>query len=72
MTQLLEEVISKIRDLPPTEQDAVAAMILEELADEGRWDESFARSQDKLGELARTVRAETRGGRIRKGGFDEL
>ena len=72
MTHLLEEVISKIRDLPASEQDAVAAAILDELADEEHWARSFAQSQEKLGELARRTRADIGAGRVRKGGFDEL
>ncbi len=60
MTQLLEEAISKrsasrrakLKALSDDEQDAIAAMILEEIEEERRWDRSFARSSDILGELA--------------------
>jgi len=72
MTPLLEQAFEKVRDLPDPEQDTIAAIILEELADEARWDEAFARSQDKLAELAKKARADVLAGRAREGGFDEL
>lgn len=52
MTKLLEKAIDEIKQLPDTDQDKVAAIILEELLAEKRWDEAFAKSQDKLGQLA--------------------
>lgn len=36
MTELLEQAISRLKTLPASEQDAIAAMILEELEDETR------------------------------------
>lgn len=36
MTDLLEKAIAKLKSLPASEQDAIAAMILEELEDEAR------------------------------------
>jgi len=52
MTELLERAIAKLKDLPTQEQNAIAAMILEELEDDHCWDESFARSPDLLAKLA--------------------
>ncbi len=72
MTPLLEKVISEISKLPPEEQDAVAAVILEELEDERQWQEAFAESQDKLAHLAHKVRVDIKAGRIKKMGIDEL
>ena len=72
MTQLLEKVLTEVYKLPPEKQDAIAAMILEELEDEQLWDKAFAESQDKLAQLARKVRADIKAGRIRKMGIDEL
>ena len=72
MTQLLEKAIAEIYKLPATDQDAIAAMILDELADEQQWDMIFARSQDKLAKLAEKVREDIKAGRVRKMGFDEL
>jgi hypothetical protein len=72
MTQLLEKAIAEIYKLPATDQDAIAAMILDELADEQQWDMIFARSQDKLAKLAEKVREDIKAGRVMKMGFDEL
>jgi aspartate/glutamate racemase len=42
--------------LSPDQQDQIAQIILDELADEQRWDEAFANSQDMLARLAAKVR----------------
>ena len=52
MTQLLEQALSQVAKLPASEQDAVAAIVMEELASEQRWTDSFAKSQDLLAKLA--------------------
>jgi hypothetical protein len=52
MTELLERAIARLKTLPSNQQDAIATMILEELEDERRWDESFARSPNLLAKLA--------------------
>jgi hypothetical protein len=62
MTELLEQAIAKLKTLPLDEQDSIAAMILAELEDERRWDESFARSPDLLAKLAAEAMAEYRAG----------
>ena len=72
MTPLLKKVISEVSKLPPEEQDALAAVILEELEDEQRWQKAFAESQDKLVQLAHKVRVDIKAGRIKKIGIDEL
>ncbi|HZZ80653.1 MAG TPA: hypothetical protein VFE62_19275 [Gemmataceae bacterium] len=72
MTQLLEQALTEIQKLPESEQDAIASLILDELADERRWQESFARSQDKLARLAAKAREDIRAGRVQSGGFDQL
>jgi hypothetical protein len=70
MSQLLEQALTEVRKLPEPEQDAIASLILDELADERRWQEGFARSQDQLASLAAKVREEIRAGRAQSGGFD--
>jgi hypothetical protein len=72
MTQLLEQALTEVKKLPELEQDAIAALILNELADERRWQESFARSQDQLVRLAAKVREDVLAGRIQIAGFDQL
>ena len=72
MTHLLQEALAQVQGLPDAEQDAIAALILEELADERRWDQAFAQSQEQLAQLADRVRQDIRDGRVRRLGIDEL
>ncbi len=65
MTQLLENAIDEVRRLPDSAQDAIANLILEQIADDRLWDEAFARSQDQLAQLADKVRADISAGRVR-------
>jgi hypothetical protein len=65
MTKLLEKALHEVSKLPASEQDAVAAIVLEELASEERWAESFAKSQDKLAKLAEEALAEYNAGRTK-------
>ena len=72
MTQLLEQALIEIKKLPESEQDAIASLIFDELKDERRWQESFARSQDRLALMAAKAREDIRAGRAKSGGFDQL
>lgn len=65
MTQLLEKALSQVAKLRPSEQDAVAAILLEELASEQRWVDLFAKSQDVLQRLAEEASIEHRDGKSR-------
>ena len=60
MTELLEQAIAQLKTLPTDKQDAIATLILEEIEDERRWDESFARSPDLLANLAADAMVEYR------------
>jgi len=72
MSQLLEQAVAEARKLPAAEQDAIAAIILEEMEDDRRWEESLARSPDKLAALAARAEEQVQAGRCRAAGFDEL
>ncbi len=63
MTQLLERAYAEMVRLPEADQDAIAALILEELEDERNWQASFAQSQDALARLAEEALAEHHAGR---------
>jgi len=65
MTQLLEKALNEVAKLPASEQDAFAAILLEELASEQRGSESFAKSQDLLAKLAEKALADHAAGRTR-------
>ncbi|MBN4004680.1 hypothetical protein [Nostoc sp. LPT] len=66
MTELLEQAIAKLKNLPANEQDAIAAMILEELEEERYWDEAFARYPDRLALLATEAMVEYRTGKTQE------
>jgi len=63
MTKLLEQALSEVAKLPPSEQDALAAILLEELASEKKWADLFAKSQGALARLAEEALAEHRAGK---------
>jgi len=65
MTQLLDKALSEVAKLPDAEQDAVAAILLQEMASERRWSEAFANSQDLLSKLAEKALAEHAAGRTK-------
>jgi hypothetical protein len=66
---------ARLKTLPASEQNAIpskmvakgiAAMILEELEDEIRWDAAFASSQDALGLLAAEAMAQYHAGKTQQ------
>jgi hypothetical protein len=65
MTTLLEQAIDQLRKCSPAEQDTIAALILEEIADDTRWEEAFAASQPEIEQLTEKVRAKIRSGHTR-------
>jgi hypothetical protein len=72
MTQLLQQALGEVQKLSAAEQDAIAALILDELSDDRQWDEAFAKSQPQLDKLAAKARADVAQGRVQEQGFDDL
>ena len=74
MSQLMEQAFEKARQLPEHDQEAIAAIILQEIESERRWDELFARpeSAELLSRLADEALAEARAGRARRLDVNEL
>ena len=70
MTHALVAAIAQAEKLPPEEQDVLAAILLEEIASEQRWSQSFARSEHVLEALATEALAELEAGKTRP--LDEL
>ncbi len=62
MTSLLQQAFQKAQALPEEQQDAIAAILIEEMSSEQRWQESFAKSRDVLDRLAAEARDEFRQG----------
>jgi len=52
MTILLEKAFKELESLPDDLQDKVASLLLEELIDSIKWEESFRNSKDMLREMA--------------------
>ncbi len=65
MTQALTSAVAEATKLPPAEQDALAAILLEEIASEQRWSLSFAKSEHVLESLASEALAEFRAGKTK-------
>jgi hypothetical protein len=65
MTKLLEKALQEVAKLPAAEQDAMAAIVLEEIAAEQRWADAFAKSQEQLAKLAQEALAEYNAGRTK-------
>lgn len=63
MSELLERAIAKVKALTEEEQDTIAALVLDEIEDEARWDEAFAHSHDALARLAEEALEEDRAGK---------
>ena len=65
MTRLLEKAFAEASKLPEEEQDALAQVLLNDLASEERWTDAFAKSQDKLALLAKEALAEFEQGKTK-------
>jgi hypothetical protein len=70
MTKLFKKAIEEAQKLPPAEQDALGAMILEETADEKRWAKKFAETRHVLEAMAAEAEAEIAAGRTMPLDFD--
>ena len=66
MTERLEQAIAQLQTLSTDQQDAIATLILAELEEEQRWDDSFARSPNLLAKLAAEAMAEHRSGKTQE------
>ncbi|GBF82467.1 hypothetical protein [Aphanothece sacrum] len=63
MTQLLKKAFSEASKLPENAQDAIAEIILAEIASQERWNDLFAKSQNVLADLAQEALAEYQAGK---------
>ena len=72
MTRLLAEAFEKASSLSEELQDQLALELLEEMAAETRWDETFIKTQEQLDRLADIAEREYRAGKTKQMGFDEL
>lgn len=64
MNTKLEEAFARAATLPEDDQETIAWLVMEEIADMQKWDERFANSQDQLGELVRRAREDVARGDV--------
>jgi hypothetical protein len=68
-SKLVKQAFNEVAKLPENKQEAVAAWLLEELASERRWQQTFSESQDVLAPMAdEAVREHKRGQTAALGG----
>jgi len=74
MSELMEQAFQQAKQLPEADQEAIAAIILQEIESDGRWDELFARpeSNDLLARLADQALAGVRAGQAKKLDLNDL
>ena len=63
MNTRLEEAFAQAAQLPPDAQEALAALLLDEIASERLWDQVFAQSQNQIAKLADEALTEFQEGR---------
>jgi aspartate/glutamate racemase len=64
MNKMLERAFAEAARLPDAEQQTIASLIFEEVANEREWTKRFATTQDQLGELVRRARDEVARGDV--------
>jgi hypothetical protein len=62
MTTLLQKAVAKAQGLAPSEQDALAKLILEEIENDAQWEAAVAKSPEKLRKLGDKAWAEYEAG----------
>ncbi|HEX9840883.1 MAG TPA: hypothetical protein VGA72_16150 [Anaerolineales bacterium] len=75
VTPAVNTIIKMIEQLPEADQEKVAEHLREYLADledEEKWDQAFAKSQDKLAQAAREARKQIAEGKSEPMDFDKL
>ena len=64
MTHALSDAVASAAKLPEEEQNALAAILLEEMASEERWNALFSGSQSLLEQLAREALQDDEAGNV--------
>ncbi len=70
MTKLLQKAFERLAKLPEDEQDAYAAILLEEIDSDDRWLKTLGQSQDVLESLADEALKELKDGKTTPLDFD--
>ncbi len=65
MTKSLKKAFTEASRLPLATQNLIAERLLEDIQAEGKWDESFAQTQEELSLLANEALADFRNGKTK-------
>ena len=72
MTALLEKAMAAVQALTEKDQDAIAAIVLEQLEGDREWDSVLARHPETMTRLVAELDEEKRAGRMRELNADQL
>ena len=74
MSELMDQAIQKLKQLPEQDQESIASIILQEIDSAHRWDELFSRPESAkvLSRMADEALAEARAGCARPLDLNEL
>lgn len=72
MTPLLEKAIAALSQLPESQQEDMARWILDELASDTAWEQSFAHSLPQLEQLAQKALDDYASGQVQELDPDQL
>ena len=66
MSQLLKQAFAKASKLPQVEQNVMARWLIDEMASDRKWDQTFAKSEDGLSKLAGEALKEHHSGKTKR------
>lgn len=72
MVKLLDKAFEELAKLPETQQESMAQWILDELADEARWEQHFKGSLAQLAQLGKQALQDHRDGKTQELDVDTL
>ena len=72
MTELLRKAMDMASKLPLHEQETLAAMWIEEMESEAKWNQLFTQSHDVLEQLANEALEDFKAGKTESMGWDKL
>ena len=72
MNKLLAQAFEKASQLPDNLQDELARTLLDELTEEGRWEQALRESPGKLDQMAGDALKQHQSGATKEMGFDKL
>ncbi len=72
MTRLLSKALKEAEKLSPKIQNEIGRQLLDDIKSEVQWQSTVSKPQEKLDKFARKALENSRQGKTKKSGFDEL